>query len=216
MSYAVLRMQKIKNPGALGRHIDRSSNGEISIPGNTDKDSIKNNIHWDKDGKSYTQKEWIGYTKENPLSKRISDEVLRRYKLGKKIRKDAVKAVEYIMTSDPFMMNEIFKEKEVYTSWVKDNKLFLENIFGSENIISMHLHLDEKTPHLHAIIVPITKDGRLSCKSFVDGKKDLAQQQTDYAKVMSKYGMKRGEAGSKARHQKTQAVTRNIQNYVSR
>lgn len=213
MSYAVLRMQKIKNPGALGRHIDRSSQGEISVPGNANENSILNNIHWDKNGKSYTQIEWMNYSKNNPLSKRISDKIKSDYKLDKKIRKDAVKAVEYIMTSDTVMMNKIFSNQGLYMEWVKDNKSFLESVFGSENIVSLHLHLDEKTPHLHAIVVPITKDGRLSCKSFVDGKKDLSKQQTDYAKLMSKYGMQRGELGSTARHMKTKNIKRNTQSF---
>jgi len=93
-------------------------------------------------------------------------------------------------------------EKMQYSQWVKDNKAFLASIYGEENIISMHLHLDEQTPHMHAIVVPITEDGRLSCKSFVDGKRDLAEQQTQYSKLMEKYGMHRGQEGSTARHQK--------------
>ncbi|WP_299767003.1 MobV family relaxase [uncultured Dokdonia sp.] len=202
MSYAVMRLQKIKNSGALGKHIDRSSDGSISIPENASPITVANNIHWDKNGKSYTQNEWTLFSQANPLSKRINDEIKERYSLDKKIRKDAVKAVEYIMTSDHYKMNEIFKKPEVYSQWVKDNKAFLASIYGEENIISMHLHLDEQTPHMHAIVVPITDDGRLSCKSFVDGKRDLAEQQTQYSKLMEKYGMHRGQEGSTARHQK--------------
>lgn len=195
-------MQKIKNSGSLGRHIDRSSNGDVSVPGNASENSVKNNIHWDKNGTSYSQEEWTKFSEKNPLSSRINKEIKNRYKLDKKIRKDAVKAVEYIMTSDSIKMNEIFNNRELYTSWVKDNKTFLSKTFGEENIVSMHLHLDEQTPHMHVIVVPITNEGRLSCKSFIDGKKDLAQQQTDYAKIMKKYGMERGESGSTAKHQR--------------
>ncbi|SEB51444.1 Plasmid recombination enzyme [Tenacibaculum sp. MAR_2009_124] len=209
MSYAVIRMQKIKNPGALGRHIDRSSEGDISIPINADSERVGTNIHWDKSGKSYSQEEWSKYSAQNPLSKRINDEINERYSVDKKIRKDAVKAVEYIFTSDTIKMNEIFNDEKLYRSWVKDNKDYLCNVFGKENIISMHLHLDEQTPHMHAIIVPITKDGRLSCKSFINGKKDLSQQQSDYAEVMKKYGMERGQLGSSAKHQR---VNSNINN----
>jgi len=202
MSYAVMRLQKIKNPGALGRHIDRSSNGSISVPENASAITVANNIHWDKSGKSYSQEEWTVFSQNNPLSKRINDEIKNRYSIDKKIRKDAVKAVEYIMTSDHYKMNEIFNKPEIYSQWVKDNKAFLASIYGEKNIISMHLHLDEQTPHIHAIVVPITEDGRLSCKSFVNGKRDLAEQQTQYAALMEKYGMHRGQEGSTARHQK--------------
>ncbi len=202
MSYAILRMQKIKNVGGLGKHIDRSFEGETSVPQNASNLDVSNNIHWDKLGNSYTQKEWTEFTKTNPLSNRINNEIKSRYKLDRKIRKDAVKAIEYIMTSDQFKMQEIFSDENLYNSWVKDNKEFLELTYGKENIISMHLHLDELTPHIHAVVVPITDDGRLSAKSFINGKKDLSKQQTLYSEMMKKYGMERGELGSTQKHQK--------------
>lgn len=203
MSYAVIRMTKIKgSSGSLGRHLDRADDGLLYMPDNAFENKLHQNIHWDKNGNSYTQKEWVIFNKKNPLAYRINQEIKTRYTHPKKIRKDAVKAIEYIMTSDTNKMNEIFSDREKYRSWLKDNKAFLTKVYGKENIVSMHLHMDERTPHLHAIVVPITKDGRLSCKSFVDGKKYLSQQQTLYSELMKKYGMKRGEFGSTSKHQK--------------
>ena len=207
-------MQKVKNIGGLGKHLDRSSQGEYNIPNNANSDQIENNIHWDKSGKSYSQKEWTAYSEKNTLATRINTEIKKRYKVDKKIRKDAVKAVEYIMTSDNLKMHEIFSDQNLYQSWVRDNKLFLESQFGKENIISMHLHMDEQTPHLHVVIVPITEDGRLSCKLFIDGAEDLSMQQTAYAKVMEKYGMKRGVQGSNAKHQRPNMHLKQNRTYV--
>lgn len=208
MSFAILRMEKLKGSiSGLGKHIDRSSsNGETHVPENVNENRIKNNIHWDKEGTSYTQEEWRKFCEKMPLSNRINSEINSRYKLDKKIRKDAVRGIEYIMTSDNLMMREIFKDENLFKEWVKDNRRFLADIYGEENIVSMHLHLDEKTPHLHAIITPITKDGRLSCKAFVDGKKDLSAQQTKYAELMKKYGMERGQLGSTAKHQRPNTI----------
>ena len=50
-------------------------------------------------------------------------------------------------------------------AWVKCNMKALRKKFG-ENLIDVTLHLDEATPHMHAVIVPVDttggKDGNLS------------------------------------------------------
>ncbi len=170
---------------------------------NANPKEVNNNIHWDKNGISFTQNEWTQFTKHNPLNNRINNNINERYKLDRKIRKDAVKAIEIILTSDNQKMNEIFSNEDSYKSWINDNKEFVaEHFGGNENIVSMHLHTDETTYHMEIVITPITQDGRLSAKSFINGKKDLSKMQTAYANKMERYGMIRGEKGSSARHQK--------------
>ena len=61
-------------------------------------------------------------------------------------------------------MKEIFADKEKSKEWIKENYKFLAKEFGKENIVRFTLHLDEKTPHLHAVTIPLTNDGRLSAK----------------------------------------------------
>lgn len=203
MSYAIMRMMKIKsNLNGIGKHIDRSYNGETISPQNADPNEVDNNVHWDDQGNAYSQKEWTVFTKDNPLQKRVNNKIRKGYRLDKKIRKDAVKAIEYIFTSDNQKMNEIFSNEEIYKSWMRDNKKFVSDIYGEENIVSMHIHADETSCHCEVVVVPITKDGRLSAKDFVNGKKDLSNQQTKYAEIMEKYGMDRGVKGSTAKHMK--------------
>ncbi|MDE1206034.1 MobV family relaxase [Tenacibaculum larymnensis] len=213
MSYAVMRCMKIKsNMNGIGKHIDRSYNGETISPQNANPKEVSKNVHWDDKGNAYSQKEWTAYTKDNPLQKRVNDKIRERYKLDKKIRKDAVKAIEYIFSSDHEKMNEIFKDENLYKSWMADNKKFVSDIYGEDNIVSMHLHSDEKTYHCEVVVTPITEDGRLSAKEFIDGKKDLSNQQTAYAEMMKKYGMERGELGSTAKHRKPNQYNK-TQNY---
>ncbi len=38
---------------------------------------------------------------------------------------------------------------------------FLIGRVGKENIVSAVVHMDEKTPHLHLVFVPLTEDNRL-------------------------------------------------------
>ena len=41
-----------------------------------------------------------------------------------------------------------------------DSIQWLQATFGRENVVAAHLHMDEKTPHIHAAIVPIVTGER--------------------------------------------------------
>lgn len=52
-------------------------------------------------------------------------------------------------------------------------KEWAENTFGAENVVGIHLHLDESTPHVHAVVTPI-KDGKLQAKAWLNGGASVA------------------------------------------
>jgi alpha-L-fucosidase len=81
---------------------------------------------------------------------------------------------------------------------VKANLDFMKQQYGS-NLVAFTLHQDEKTPHIHAIVVPITSDNRLCAKELFTPK-TLRQLQTDYAGAMKPFGLERGVEGSRAQH----------------
>jgi hypothetical protein len=58
-------------------------------------------------------------------------------------------------------------------NWCQDNIRWLQDTFGKENVVSAVLHMDEKTPHLHATVVPIVTGERRKAKS-----KSKSQSQT--------------------------------------
>jgi hypothetical protein len=64
----------------------------------------------------------------------------------------------------------------------------------------MYLHLDEKTPHIEAYVMPFDQRGKLNCRSFLGGSKKLTELQTEYAKKMEVFGLTRGVKGSPAKH----------------
>ena len=79
--------------------------------------------------------------------------------------------------------------------WVKTQIEFLEK----ENYgkcVNAVLHLDESTPHIHALILPIV-DNKLNNKSFWRGKNSYGRLQDIYNASNSKFGLKRGEEKSK-------------------
>lgn len=113
-----------------------------------------------------------------------------------KIRKDAVLSVEFLLTASPeFFENESksMNSEKLY-AWVDENLKFLESTYGSKNVVNAVLHLDEKTPHLHVHVVPLTKEQkpRLNQKSVFGGPAELSKLQTAYASKMSRFGLKRG------------------------
>ena len=201
MPYAIMRVGKIKsNAGGIGKHNDRSYDGEAHFPANVNESKTQYNIHWDANGNAYSQKDWTKYTGGNSLTNRINARIKKGYNGERKIRKDATKALEYLFASDTHKMNEMATDQITFQEWIIENKKFLEDIHGKQNIISMHCHFDEATPHLHAVVVPLTKDGRLCAKDFVGSPKLLQSMQTEYAKKMAKFDMSRGQENSKARH----------------
>lgn len=147
--------------------------------------------------------------------------------ITRKIRDDAVKAICFICTSDRDKMAEIERNGQL-DQWANDCIRYLQKEFGEKNVVAAALHMDEKTPHLHVTVVPVVegqaKERKKRPKLDENGKpidephrkirkqqvtarlcaKDIMTQesmsrwQTEFAKVMEKYGMKRGIVGSQA------------------
>ncbi|WP_299336988.1 MobV family relaxase [uncultured Prevotella sp.] len=102
--------------------------------------------------------------------------------------------------------------------WATDIYDFCCREFGEENVVSFIVHLDELNPHVHAVIVPITKDGRLSAKDMFGGN-DMNQARTRMrelhsrlAEVNEKYGLERGDdiTITGAKHKSTETYRREL------
>ena len=89
--------------------------------------------------------------------------------------------------------------------WAKDVYDWCARRYGQENIIGFQVHLDESSPHIHALIVPVgqrAKSGR-ECvmwsakfgKSRYEYGHILREMHTSlYEEVGSKYGLERGDS----------------------
>ena len=127
-----------------------------------------------------------------------------RLDVGLKVRKrgaDYVPAVEMILSAshDHFLDRsgrrdpaKIQAFRDVAAAWMHER-------YG-DRLIDMRLHLDERTPHLQAIVVPVTKDNRLSAKEMFSGKAHMSRMQTDFAAAVAHLGIQRGIEGSTATH----------------
>ena len=120
-------------------------------------------------------------------------------KLPEKRRKDAVLAVEYVMTASPKWWKQASPEAQ-QAFFARSHRWLVEK-YGADRIITATIHLDETTPHLSAFVVPLTRDGRLSAKEMVGDKRQLSADQTSYAEAVASLGLVRGIEGSRAKHQ---------------
>lgn len=120
-------------------------------------------------------------------------------KLPEKRRKDAVLAIEYLITASPEWFRTVPAKQQ--NSYFSAAVRWLEARHGRENIVCVNIQLDETSPHLVAYVVPLTKDGRLSAKDFLGGRKVLSEMQTEFAERVGKFvGLQRGVEGTKATH----------------
>lgn len=199
MGYAVYHMEKgNSSSGGIGNHIDRTQGKEHSYL-QADPARKNLNIHFDV------------YEKRNkiPLHQAIEKRISEGYKGEKAIRKDAVKYCTHVLTGSHEKMKEIFEDKQKSKKWIESNYKFMKDEFSKENIVRFTLHLDEKTPHIHVVTVPLTQDGRLSAKEIIGNKKSLQEFQSRYAAAMQKFGLERGIQNTGIKHE-------NAQDYYSR
>lgn len=187
MSFAIYHCEKGNvSSGGLGHHIDRTQGYEHTYK-HADPNKRYLNVHYGEDIR-------FKIPLHQAIEKRIKEGYRAVNKKGelKEIRKDAVKYTTHILTGSHDKMIELSKDKEKFTKWIVKNKEWLCNEFGEENIVRFTLHMDERTPHIHAVTVNLTSDGRLSAKEVIGNRAEMRARQDRYADAMKEFGLKRG------------------------
>ena len=103
------------------------------------------------------------------------------------IRKDAVRMFQVSVNlgqyDDKWNRTVLGKDEKDKMVEVLKNDIYpmlVDEFGGEDNILGAAIHMDESTPHLHLDVVPLTADGKLSAKSFIDGPTDLSKKQTEW------------------------------------
>lgn len=177
MSFAILRLQKLKTIGNIGGSL--SHNYRTRNTPNADPLRTADNEH------SLQTAESVKTAIEN--------------RLPEKRRKDAVLCIEHLITASPDWEGW---GTTAETAFFEKSKKWLIDKYGAQNVIATTIHRDETTPHLVAYIVPLDPDsGRLNAKKYIGGTRHvLSQMQTDFAATVADLGLTRGLEGSKAEH----------------
>lgn len=189
MGFAVFHIEKGKGNGSsIGSHIDREIGREHTYH-NADPNRRDLNQHFD-----------ITKYSKTPLAQAINGRIAEGYTGKKAIRKDAVRYLSIVMTGTHENMTGIFADQKKKEDWIQANYQYAAQEFGKENILRFSLHMDEKTPHIHLVVVPLTADGRLSAKERMGDRIEMSAKQDRYAQKMQAFGLERGVVGSKAIH----------------
>ena len=141
--------------------------------------------------------------------------------IRRKVGTNQVRAIRVLLTGSNRDMKQIEADGRL-DDWCNDSLQWLRETYGEQNLVSAVLHMDEKTPHIHATVIPIvTGEQRKAGQEEQNGKKKyrkknpqdvrlcaddvmarhrLKHYQDTYAQAMSKYGLQRGIDGSLAKH----------------
>ncbi len=92
---------------------------------------------------------------------------------GAGTRKDSTRFVGTLITASPeFFKGKFPKETATFFQRAAD---FLIGRVGRDNIVSMVVHMDERTPHMHLTFVPLSGDNRLSAKEILGNRASLSK-----------------------------------------
>lgn len=183
MKYAILRTQKLKSAVAVHRSL---------------KHAFREQETPNADPAKAAQNEHLGASSSAEAMQKL------RERLPEKRRKDAVLAIEYLITASPEAMKE--KTGKEQTAYFSDALQWLRDRHGRANVFYAGLHRDESTPHMYAYVVPLDEStGRLNARKWLGGAKALSDMQTEFATTVgARHSLERGVKGSKAKHQKVQ------------
>ncbi|MEE0865316.1 MAG: MobV family relaxase [Clostridia bacterium] len=181
MSYAIIRNTKYKRENLKGifRHNERRN-----------KNYSNENIDKEKSYLNYSLKSpQYSYEKE-------FDRIKEKYNLKGQIKTVSNIACEYIITSDHDYFEEIGEEEtkrffEIAYQFVAEYK-----DLGEKYIMSAKVHMDEQTPHMHLVFLPVVhttdKNGhaidKLACSEFWKAKESYRQLQDAFYNYMVQNG----------------------------
>jgi len=181
MAKAVFQIDKGTGSGSgLGNHIDRAPGREHSYP-NADLSKTKDN-------ENYIFNDHC----RKPLAQAIKDRISEGYNGKRVIRNDAVKYLKIILSGSRDAMHKICENPKAKEYWIQQNQKFIVQTYGEANVVRFTVHLDETTPHIHAVVVPLTKDGRLSAKEIIGNKGKMKATHDKYHEYIKKLGLERG------------------------
>lgn len=180
MPFAILRTQKLKSVASVQRSM-RHAFREQETP-NAAKELASQNTHI---GAQSVAEGMEAFAKALPA----------------KHRKDAVLAIEYLITASPEAMAS--KNRAEQDRYFDDSLAWLRSRHG-DTVVYAGIHRDEQTPHMYAYVVPRDPaTGRLNARKWLGGAKALQVMQTEFANQVGKaHGLERGIEGSKATHQR--------------
>jgi len=218
--YAILRAAKLKTIAKLQSVSAHNLRREPVENADPSRARINRFCRFHDDGRA----EWLRGSADGmpDLAEQVAQRVASIEARGGKVRSNAVRAIELILTASP----GAFRQPSFDLGrWVVDSVGWAAGEFGKTNLLQAALHLDEQTPHLHVVVIPETMmretRGRrpknankaatsperptLAAHKWLDGAAALAAMQDRYADAMAPHGLQRGIRRTATKHKTVRA-----------
>ena len=194
MSYAIFRVEpinKISDLAQIGSHNKREKKAYKSNP-DIDITKTNNNIDLVPLSEKYI-KGFYNLAKEYKLEHDKRMETMRddRKKTFRQMVDDSnnVVADELLFTSDLDFFKGMGKKQ--IKKWADTCMEFVYNDLGytKEQILHATLHMDEKTPHIHCVVVPLIRkfDKRTNTEKWTISKKQYIKDKAHLSELQDKY-----------------------------
>lgn len=194
MSCAIFRCKGINTLSDLSQidsHNQRTKESYKSNPDIRKEDTI-NNIELVKCAKKYIKK-FYDITKDyrQEYNKRQENIRTDRKKSFYQMVNDSksVVADEMIFTSDKDFFDKLNKEEIMI--WAEESLKFVYEDLGykKEQVIHATLHMDEVTPHIHIVVVPLVRkfDKRVNKEKYCITKGEYIRSSNHLSKLQDKY-----------------------------
>lgn len=194
MSYAIFRVEpinKISDLAQIGSHNKREKKAYKSNP-DIDITKTNNNIDLVPLSEKYI-KGFYNLAKEYKLEHDKRMETMRddRKKTFRQMVDDSnnVVADELLFTSDLDFFKGMCKKQ--IKKWADTCMEFVYNDLGytKEQILHATLHMDEKTPHIHCVVVPLIRkfDKRTNTEKWTISKKQYIKDKAHLSELQDKY-----------------------------
>jgi hypothetical protein len=186
VSFAICRMQKFKMRDVKGIQIHNQREKESHT--NPDIEKEQSHLNYDLHNDQY-----IDYLKT------VKQKIEWNVETNRAIRKDAVVMCEFIVTSNRNFFERLSENNpDSQKKFFEEAYSFLKERYGEQNIVHAAVHLDEKTPHMHVGMVPVTEEKKLSAKQIFN-RKELVSLQDDFHAHMVETGfdLERGVSSDK-------------------
>lgn len=157
----------------------------------------KNNIHYELTKNNKILLGDMDYVKSYKEALQ-SDYYTKPDRYGRYHKEPEVKAIGIVQQYSHAAHLE--RDPVIFNKWINDNINYLKKAFPGCKIHSI-LHLDETTPHIQSIVIPIDPKGKISKNHFIPNKKAMIRIRDEYSNDMLKYGLQRGIPASQKKSQ---------------
>ena len=201
--------------GYVVLHLDKSPDNEVPMTAHIARTKMPPNAIPEL---TYLNEELVEFPEGVADRTEAINHRLEHVGLTRKIGTNQVRVIRVMLTGTQEDMKRIAQEGRL-KAWCADNLAWLRKTFGTENVVSAVLHMDEATPHIHIDFIPFTTgsnrglETRVSLKQALlnmgfkgEGRSDnelnrwILSEKKVLAQIMERHGIEWEQKGTHEQH----------------